>query len=60
MNTGAASEAIDVYQTLVETLNRYAHAYYVLDNPLVLDGEYDRLYRELTALEATHPEWIAL
>ncbi len=36
-------------------LNRYAHAYYVLDAPLVPDAEYDRLFRELQALEAAHP-----
>ncbi|MEE2979645.1 MAG: NAD-dependent DNA ligase LigA [Pseudomonadota bacterium] len=37
-------------------LNRYAHEYYVLDQPSVPDAEYDRLYRELEALEAEHPE----
>lgn len=38
------------------TLNRYAHEYYVLDQPSVPDAEYDQLYRELEALEAQHPE----
>ena len=38
------------------TLNRYAHEYYVLDQPSVPDAEYDRLYRELEALEAEYPE----
>ncbi|MBK7898148.1 MAG: NAD-dependent DNA ligase LigA [Azonexus sp.] len=37
-------------------LERYAHAYYVLDAPLVPDAEYDRLYGELEALEAAFPE----
>ena len=37
-------------------IERYAHAYYVLDAPLVPDAEYDRLFRELLALEAAHPE----
>ena len=36
-------------------LERYNHAYYVLDAPLVPDAEYDRLFRELQALEAAHP-----
>ncbi len=36
---------------LVEKLNRYAYEYYVLDNPTVSDGEYDKLYDELVALE---------
>ena len=39
-------------------LERYSHAYYVLDNPIVPDSEYDRLYRELQALEAGHPELV--
>jgi DNA ligase (NAD+) len=39
-------------------LARYDHAYYVLDAPLVPDAEYDRLFRELQALEAAHPELI--
>jgi len=36
---------------LVDTLNRWAYEYYVLDNPSVPDREYDRLYDELKALE---------
>ena len=42
-------------RTLVQTLNRYAHEYYTLDAPTVPDSEYDRLYRELEALEAQYP-----
>ncbi|MCL2062232.1 MAG: NAD-dependent DNA ligase LigA [Firmicutes bacterium] len=38
-------------QELVETLNRYAYEYYVLDNPTVSDKEYDALYDRLVALE---------
>ena len=30
--------------------------YYVLDNPVITDAEFDGLLRELTALEAAHPE----
>ena len=37
-------------------LDRAIHAYYVLDAPEMSDAEYDRLYRELQALEAAHPE----
>jgi DNA ligase-like protein len=33
-----------------------ARAYYVLDAPEISDAEYDRLFRELQALEAEHPE----
>ncbi|MGN1281918.1 MAG: NAD-dependent DNA ligase LigA, partial [Succinivibrio sp.] len=45
------------YRNLVDTLNRYAKAYYVDDDPLVPDSEYDRLYRQLELLEAEHPEF---
>lgn len=39
-------------------LNRHSHAYYVLDNPTIPDAEYDKLFRELQVLEASHPELI--
>lgn len=39
-------------------LNRWAHQYYVLDEPTVPDAEYDRVFRELQALEAAHPDLI--
>ncbi len=44
-------------QTLHRLLHAYAHQYYVLDAPTVPDAEYDRLFQELQALEASHPEW---
>ncbi len=37
-------------------LNRHGHAYYVLDNPTIPDAEYDKMFRELVALEQAHPE----
>lgn len=33
--------------------------YYVLDDPVITDGEYDRMLRELQSLEAAHPEYYA-
>jgi DNA ligase (NAD+) len=42
---------------LRETLNRYAHHYYVQDAPLVPDSEYDHLFQKLQALEAQHPQY---
>ncbi len=36
---------------LIDTLNKWAYEYYVLDNPSVEDREYDRLYDELKAIE---------
>ncbi|HEX2604864.1 MAG TPA: NAD-dependent DNA ligase LigA [Oxalicibacterium sp.] len=37
-------------------LNRHNYAYHVLDNPTIPDAEYDKLFRELQQIEATHPE----
>ncbi len=41
---------------LRELLHHHAHRYYVLDAPEIPDAEYDRLFQELQALEALHPE----
>jgi DNA ligase (NAD+) len=43
-------------QRLRKELERHNHQYYVLDQPLVSDAEYDRLFRELQKLEDGHPE----
>jgi len=37
-------------------IERHNHAYYVLDAPTIPDAEYDKLFRELQAIEAAHPE----
>ncbi|MFM8780931.1 MAG: DNA ligase LigA-related protein, partial [Gemmatimonadota bacterium] len=37
-------------------LEEAAHAYYVLDRPSLSDAAYDRLFRELQALESDPPE----
>jgi DNA ligase (NAD+) len=39
-------------------LHHHAHAYYTLDAPEIPDAEYDRLFRELQALESIHPELV--
>lgn len=44
------------YQKAVETLNKWAHAYYVLDNPIASDEEYDKLYHEVLEYENAHPK----
>jgi DNA ligase (NAD+) len=41
---------------LRELLHHHAHRYYVLDEPEIPDAEYDKLFRELQALEEQHPE----
>ena len=37
-------------------LRHHAERYYVFDEPDIADAEYDRLFRELESIEATHPE----
>ena len=41
---------------LREQLRHHAHRYYVLDDPEIPDADYDKLFAELQALEAAHPE----
>ncbi|MEE8588897.1 MAG: hypothetical protein V3S80_06065 [Sulfurimonadaceae bacterium] len=43
------------YQNSIELLNKYAHYYYVLDDPLTTDEVYDKLYHEVLAFEEEHP-----
>ena len=45
------SEAQERMQELVRKLNETAYAYYVLDNPVISDMQWDRLYDELKKLE---------
>ncbi|MCI5165766.1 MAG: NAD-dependent DNA ligase LigA [Candidatus Electrothrix sp. GM3_4] len=37
----------------------HAHQYYVLDDPMIADGEYDRMFRELLDLEEQFPELVS-
>ena len=53
--TSAHSPALRV-QAISRQLHHHAHAYHTLDAPEVPDAEYDRLFRELQALESAHPE----
>ena len=43
---------------LKEQLQKASYAYYVLDRPIMEDGVYDQLYRQLQEVEAEHPELI--
>jgi DNA ligase (NAD+) len=50
------AEAAHRAEELRRELNYHNYRYYVLDDPLIPDAEYDRLMRELQALERAHPE----
>jgi len=47
-------------ENLRDQLNHHSYQYYVLDDPEIPDIEYDRLYRELQAIEKKHPELITI
>ena len=49
------SSAAERAASLRQQIERANYAYYVLDAPEISDAEYDRLFRELQALEASHP-----
>ncbi|MCA3241674.1 MAG: NAD-dependent DNA ligase LigA [Rubrivivax sp.] len=51
----APQAAADRAALLRQQLHHHAHRYYVLDAPEIPDAEYDRLFAELQALEASHP-----
>ena len=43
------------YQEKIDILKKWAHAYYVEDNPIATDEEYDKLYHEVLDYETTNP-----
>jgi DNA ligase (NAD+) len=45
-------------EALREQIRYHNYRYYVLDEPVISDAEYDALMRELRALEAAHPELV--
>jgi DNA ligase (NAD+) len=44
---------------LREALEHHEYLYYVMDDPAISDAEYDKLMRELKALEAQHPDLVS-
>jgi DNA ligase (NAD+) len=54
----ASAEVLARATALRQEIERHNYAYYVLDTPTVTDAEYDRLFRELQALEAEYPDLV--
>jgi DNA ligase (NAD+) len=54
-----AQEVVERAESLRREIERHNYRYYVLDDPLIPDIEYDRLLRELQSLEQAHPELIS-
>ena len=45
-------------EELRREIEEHSYRYYVLDDPVITDAEYDRLMRELIELEESHPDLI--
>src|SRR5215203_1561643 len=45
-------------EALREVLRFHEHRYYIMNDPLIADVEYDQLYKALQAIEETNPELI--
>ena len=58
IKTGVPESVCSKALALRAQLNQWAHEYYVLDAPSVPDGEYDRVYQQLEALEGAYPQLI--
>lgn len=54
----AQNDIIAPMRHLIAQLNAHNHAYYVLDNPILDDSEYDQLRRKLVDLETQYPDLI--
>jgi DNA ligase, NAD-dependent len=52
-------EIIIRLEHLREQIRFHGHRYHVLDDPVIADGAYDALFRELLELEAAHPELVS-
>ena len=48
----------DTIKSLRKQINDHNYQYYVLDNPIISDGEYDKLLKELELIENKYPEYI--
>ena len=51
----APPESVQRADELRQEIERHNRAYYLLDAPTITDAEYDQLFRELQALEASYP-----
>ncbi|MCO5991982.1 NAD-dependent DNA ligase LigA [Actinoallomurus rhizosphaericola] len=58
MATGAPDAVRQRHAELAQELDEANYRYYVLDSPTISDAEYDRLMREIQALEKDHPELV--
>ncbi|MDA0272538.1 MAG: NAD-dependent DNA ligase LigA, partial [Proteobacteria bacterium] len=55
----ATKQVVERVRALREQLNHHNHQYHTLDRPLISDAEFDRLFRDLKALEQEHPDLVS-
>ena len=46
------------YVSIQERIRSHDYEYYILDDPLISDHEYDELFKELKEIESEHPDWV--
>lgn len=52
------ADVVAQMRQLIQILAQHNHAYYVLDQPVIADSEYDQLFHQLKALEQQYPDLI--
>ncbi|MGM8897192.1 MULTISPECIES: NAD-dependent DNA ligase LigA [unclassified Psychrobacter] len=58
INSDAHHDIITQMRTLIDAIKTHNYAYYVLDNPVLDDSEYDQLRRSLLELEEEYPDLV--
>lgn len=53
---GSSESIVLQMKTLIQSIAKHNHAYYVMDDPLITDAEYDQVFHKLKQLEEQHPE----
>lgn len=56
--TNNNAEIVSQMRTLIESIKQHNYAYYVLDNPILEDSEYDQLRRSLLEIEEEYPDLV--
>jgi len=59
MNRADDPKIVERISWLRRELNRHNHRYFVLDDPVISDAEYDRMMQELISIEAQWPEFVS-
>ncbi len=58
-NSDNHNDIIKKIEELREKISYHNHRYYVLDDPILSDSEYDQLMKELTDWETRYPQYIS-